>query len=268
VILIEINNKPLSVPQSWNELTGRQLVEVMNVLFVKKYSGEEKVLQLLRIVFSMNRREYRRVSVFDIDEFLYLMHFLVRDKIDLTRNLIPKYRHINVFGIWEEFYGPDDECNNLIMEEFVFAENYFMEWFENKDDEELLSEFVAILYRPGRKDYDYKRNPKGDYREDFNENTSHYNAKKFIKLWPKSLKLSIAYWFSGCWHKWVQDNPNVFSGSGEPSQYGMVSVMRNVAKDGIYGDFNQVGRTYVNQILMELNEVVAEAEKMKREAKA
>jgi hypothetical protein len=38
--------------------------------------------------------------------------------------------------------------------------------------------------------------------------------------------------------------------------------MRSVAKEGTFGDFDRVNEQYVDTILMDLNEVVAEAEQI------
>jgi hypothetical protein len=74
-----------------------------------------------------------------------------------------------------------DECMNLIMDELVFSESYFMSWFDNKEDSSLLNELVAVLYRQIKKEYDLKRNPDGDVREPFNQYNSSYNAIRFIE---------------------------------------------------------------------------------------
>lgn len=265
--LIKLNKRFIAVPDQWNELTGSQLVQVMNILFIERFTDDQKVFQLQRILFSMSRRKYRQLPSTEIDEYLYLVTFLMQGKIELTKNSLPKYRHISVFGSWDDFYGPTDECMNLIGLELVFAESFMMSWFDSKSDQDL-NKLVSTLYRLPKKGYDHKRNPDGDVREQFNENICFYNADRYIRYWPKSVKLAILFWFRGCWQKWVDDNPDVFKGGGDPAKYGMISVLRNVAKDGIYGDFDKVGKTYVNQLLIELNETVAEAERIKAATKA
>ncbi|MFL5788636.1 MAG: hypothetical protein ACJ748_11330 [Flavisolibacter sp.] len=262
--LITINNKTIHVPENWNELTAKQLQAVMNILFIQKYSPELMVVHLMRLLFGMDINEFKKLAPEDIEEYLDLVVFLLQGPLNLTKNIIPKYQYKGSWGIGKIFYGPEDECMNLIMDELVFSESYFMSWFDNKEDLHLLNELVAVLYRPAKRKYNLKRNPEGDVREPFNQYNCSFHAKRYIQMWPLPIKLGIAYWFRGCWQKWMNDNPNVFKGDGDPAQYGMISVMRNVAKDGVYGDIEKVGKTYVNQILMELNEVVAEADKIKQ----
>src|SRR4051794_34131573 len=126
--LIELNNKNLSVPETWNELSARQLLRVMHILFIEDYSTDRKVLELQRVLFGMKKKEYRKLPAEDIDEFLYLVNFLLEGKIDLTKNVFPKITHVNRIGTWQDFYGAEDECMNMIAFELVFAESYFMKW--------------------------------------------------------------------------------------------------------------------------------------------
>jgi hypothetical protein len=261
--LIELNKKFIKVPESWNELTAKQLVAVMNYLFIRNDPDNARTLHLQRILLGLSENQYRKLPADEVDEFLYLVEFLFQEKIELTKNILPEYADKNLEGELDVFYGPADECMNLTAVELAFAESHMMQWFAEKSEEEL-DKLVSILYRPGKKDYDAERNPDGDLREAFNENISYYNAKKYIRLWPKSAKLAILFWFRGCWQKWVDDNDKVFNGSGDPALHGMISVLRNVAKDGIYGDIDKVNKMVVPNLLIELSEVIAEAEKIKK----
>lgn len=188
-------------------------------------------------------------AIIDSTQFLFLTN-------DLNKNIIP---------IYKGFYGPDDEIRNLKMGEFTFSELAFIAWKKSKDPQ-YLDELVAILYRPGRKNYDQKKNVEGDHREPFNPNLTAFYKKK-VAGWPADLKLSIATFYMGCREKKILDNERVFSstGDGEESLYGLWSVMRNVAKAGHFGDFDKVQDQFVDTILMELNEVVVEAEKKEEE---
>lgn len=266
--LIELNNKSIHVPECWNELAAKQLVEVMNYLFIRNDSDNARILHLQRVLFAMTPKQYCKLPAEDIDERLYLVEFLFQEKIDLTKNILPQYIDKNLNGENDVFYGPVDECINVIGFELAFAESHMMTWFETKEDEEL-DKLVCMLYRPGKESYDHERNPDGDVRIVFNENLCYYNAKKYIRLWPKSVKLAILFWFRGCWQKWVDENTEVFSGDGnDPALHGMLSVFRNIAHDGTYGDFDKVGAMVVPNILIELRESVAQAKKIKQQTPA
>lgn len=258
MLLIQINKKSYNVPENWNELTGRQLLQVMDSLFVKSYSTEQLVLKLFQIITGMSSFRLAATPISELEDFIYLVSFLFKP-VDITKNVLLRYKN---------FYGPDDEAGNLIMQEFVFSEGYFMNWFENKEDAGSINSLISVLYRPGKRGYNKKLNPDGDIREPYNQNACNYYAKKKIAKWPLQVKLAIAYWYSACRQKLVNDNPDVFGGSGEPAKYGLVSIMMNVAEDGVFGDFDKVEKKHVNLMLMHLNEVVEKAKKMEKQTAA
>jgi hypothetical protein len=269
------------VASEWNELTGKQLRKIMRVI----WTGNDLQcrFKLFRILTGWSwKRLYLVSGMFHIKQISFIAqlpfinkyvekylnncarlfdavidatHFLFVTN-DLVKNLIPVYRG---------FYGPDEEIRNVKMAEFTFSEIAFLAWKKSKDPK-YLDDLVAILYRPGRKKYDHRKNSDGDHREPFNPNLSPYNAKQIAK-WPMDVKLSIATFYMGCREKKIIDNERVFSGSGEgdESLYGLWSVMRNVAKAGHFGDFDKVQDQYIDTILMELNEVIVEAEKREEE---
>lgn len=185
--------------------------------------------------------------------------FLLKEQTGLTKQLIPEY---------DNLYSPDDELSNLVMQELVFSDSYFMRWAENKEDITLLDELCAVLYRPDKKHYDHVKNPDGDPREEYNQNLCSYRAKHQVNKWPMNVKLAIAAWYDACRWKLVDDNPEVFGGEGgEVAQYGLISVIRRVAQGSVLGDFNSVEKKYVSLVMIELNESIADAKAQEKAMK-
>lgn len=279
--IIEINKKYYLVPATWNELSQKQLLEVMDTLFMRQYTGDQVVLKLLKILCNMSYWEFfnspivscikrkglfgKKQEVTGIEEYFYLTTFLLSDRTNLTKQLLPVYNNL---------YGPDDEFNNLLMGELVISDALFMRWSEDKENTELLDEFCALLYRPLRKSgkfltkYDKNKNPDGDVREDFNQNLCAWRAKHIIKDWPIKVKLAIVYWYDACRWQLVDDNDEVFGGdnSGDVSKYGLVAVMLSVAETGALGDFSKVEKHYVKTVLMQINESVRKAKAQEKAA--
>ncbi len=79
-----------------------------------------------------------------------------------------------------------------------------------------------------------------------------------------NVKLSIATWYGCCREKIVEDNPEVFSGSGEEARYGLLSIMRTIAQGAVHGNFSDVEKLKVNMVMMELNEVVEEGKRTEK----
>lgn len=244
-----------SVPEQWNEMSQKQLLEVMRVMHAQK-GDDQGVLMLFRAMVDIPWHKFfamRTPALMDVaiecTEFLF-------QKNTLTRNLIPQYKWLA---------GPADNLMNLKMAEFCFSEFRYFAW-RNSQEQKDLDMFIATLYRP-TKDmfYDAVRNPDGDVRKPFNDSLTPVIALKIAK-WPMEVKRAIVLFYEGCRAKKIEDNPKVFDNStGEESLHGLWSVMRSVAKGGSFGDFDKVNEQYVDTILMELNETVAEAERIEME---
>jgi hypothetical protein len=242
--LIQLCGKDYQIPETWNELTSDQLVEIMEVSYVKKYDPLVLLLRLFKIMAGIKISKWKKIPAEQIDELLYLVSFLFEENTGFTKQLIPCY---------EGLQGPSDGITNMLMGEFTFSEHYYMKWQEEKTSDELLNHFVGIIYRPAKKRYDFNLNPDGDCREKFNENICAWRSENIISKWPKNIKLAIASWYGGCRQKLVDDNPEVFGGSGEPAKYGLIEVMMNIAKEGTHGDFESVENKSVHLMLIHLN---------------
>jgi len=280
MVSIELNNKHYDIPQEWNELNYQQLLQIMETLFLKKYTADEGLLKLLKTLCNMSYFDFfntpvttcvkrvgilgKKVEVTGMDEYLYLTGFIFDNEIKLTKQLMPQY---------DNLYGPADECSNLIMQEMVFTEDYFTRWKEDQEQIDLLDNLCATLYRPLRvnkdgSEYDININPEGDCREEFNMNKCNHLAEHKIKNWPMKAKLAIATFYDGFRTTLVENNPEVFGGEGgEPAQYGLISTMLRVAKEGVLGDFEKVEKQYVNLVMIQLNESIAEAKAIEKQMK-
>src|SRR5690606_28703508 len=140
--VIQLGKEYINVPTEWNELTAEQLIEVMETVYLRQYEPLVMLMKLMKIIFSLSYRKFFKMKVEDQEEYLYLVQFLLDDPVLLTKQIIPEYKNL---------YGPSDEIGNMTMAEFTFSEHYYMEWQENRKDEALLNNLVAVLYRQGKK---------------------------------------------------------------------------------------------------------------------
>jgi hypothetical protein len=262
------------------------LLQVMQLFYSTNYSVEQAQLKLLKILTGMSWWNFFRAPVatcerfvfsfsaislsygvylfnsrmtcYGLEEYLYLGNFLLTEN-KLTKNILPQYK---------EYYGPADECNNLRMCEFTFSEHYFMQWAENKDDDKLLNNLVAVLYRLKKNKYDLRKNEDGDPRIAFNENLCEYFATSQVYAWPRKLKLAIAQFYSACRQKFVDDNEEIFGGTGEPAKHGLISIMMSIADSHAFGPFKEVEQQHVNLVMIHLKEQIHKAKEMERQVKA
>lgn len=244
------------VPEHWNEIDRDRMIQVMEV-FYREMDDDKGRLLLFR---ALARIPYYLLFLMKEPELITIARecteFLFENK--LTKNPIP---------FWGKFAGPADSLANLKIGEFTFSEFAYTQ-YERTKDVQFLHTLVGSLYRQRRNkyQYDYTRNPEGDFREPFNPNLIDYNTKVVAK-WPRPVLDTIYHFYQGARAEKIMANPKVFDGSEsqEQSLYGMWSVMRSIAKAGHFGDFDKVQEQYIDTVLMELNETVAEAEKIEAE---
>lgn len=259
--IIELNKRLYSVPENWNELTGPQLLQVMEVLY-GNYEVDAARLKLLKILTGITWFRFFMAPLAERAEHLHLCHFLINGN-DLTRQLLPVYKG---------FHGPADDFNNITGEEYVFSEDFYFKSFEIDEkartrimNEQYLNELVAVLYRPKKRGYDLKLDKDGDARQVFNQNVCAYHAKYTIVKWPLAAKLAVFTWYETCRKNMIDQNPEIFAGgSGEPAKYGLISVMRVIAEGGIHGTFEAVQKMYVKMWMVELNEKAEEAKRVNK----
>lgn len=243
------------IPESWNEMDGKRMLQVMKA-FTSEMGDEKGILTLFRALadipwyqFYLMREPSLMDTAIECTEFLF-------GENTLTRNHLPYYGGL---------YGPADGLCNMKMAEFCFSEHRYVQYKQNPTEENL-NMFIAVIYREGRNMfYDYVRNPDGDVRQKFNDSITPHLALRISK-WPHHVKRAIVFFYEGARDAKIKANDKVFgSSNGEESLHGLWSVMRSVAKEGAFGDFDRVNEQYVDTILMDLNEVVAEAERIEME---
>ena len=160
--------------------------------------------------------------------------------------------------------------------EFDAAERAFADWAEAEPPQqpptatlssckdlftpnalEKLYYFIAILYRPGKKPYDFAKDPDGDARVPFNSNSTDFFAKQMMESVSESWAYAIVLWYKACRAFMVQQFPTVFTapasdddnGNSEPGYY---KLMRAIAKEGTYGKFEDVEQMFIYNALMEM----------------
>lgn len=255
---IKIGRSFYEIPTEWNELNAQQVLQIIDVFNNKEYGPVEIVLKLMQALLGLDKNKFSRMKAEDLEEYLYLAGFLFTNESYLTKQLFPEYA---------QMHGPGDEIDNVVMKEFVFSEHYFMQWQEDKENEELLNNFIATIYRPVKENYDREMDPDGDCRIEFNENVCEWYAKKLISNWPMNVRMAIAHWYAGSRAKIVDDNPDVFGGSGEAAKYGLISIIREIAKQGAHGNFEAVENMNMNLVMIELNEIVEEGKRFEQQMK-
>lgn len=242
----------MKLPESHNEITGKQLIQLAPLIF---WGGEEILCKVraFYVLSGISMFRFLLMGPNNIDRCLPYIEWVFKEKPG-TKQLLPKYKG---------HYGPASDFDNLKMKEFHLSELYYSQVIQEENNEGAIDSLIAVLYRKGKKNYDEKRNPDGDIREDFNHNELPYHASKIAK-WPNEVKQAIFLWYDACRQQLIDANPLVFkepSNSSFQSQFdtGLYGMMRSLAGDKL-GPIEKVENMYVHTAMMELG-LIKEEEK-------
>jgi hypothetical protein len=252
------DNELYHIPDSYNELTRDQLIKLAPLLTRKDEPGVIG-LQVLQVLLQLSKVKFFFLDT-EVKEQLLPFTAWVFEKNNLTKQIIPVYSH------WlNSYWGPKSDFDNITLSEYHCTEIYYAMLLQDKKPE-ALDALISVLYRKSKPGYDFKKDPDGDCRRDFNEHEIEYWSKKVSSL-PSDLKQAILLWYDGCRESLVQLYPAVFrpSDSAEASDTkGMFSVMRGLADGAKYGSFNEVKKLNLHTALMEMEQLIKEAEEQKK----
>jgi hypothetical protein len=257
----------INLPENWNELSRKQLLRGMAILFTATDPARLH-LQLLRIL-GLPKSWLLALDAWQVVELKTLTSFFLENNT-LTSQLLPAIRLPFLKG-FRRFVGPKERFRNLLFLEFIFADTYYLHWLQTQNDE-LLLKLVATLYRPQTWFHFFKkRQPtySGDARQEFNEHLVADRAAKMKHL-PLPVKMAIATWYRGCRNQMEQDYPNVFSSENQEEakgKGGWEPVFRNMA-GGKFGDINQTRNANLHTVLAEMDEKIQQARDQEARSKS
>lgn len=247
---IQYGNKKINCPESWNDLTKKQLLSIsLSISKTVTDPAAENYSELIyaskiesiRSVLKMPWYKYMHVTSGQIAQLFPLVDFL--NTIDLDKQLIPSVR----VG-FKKYYGPSKGLRQSTFGEFIAADTYFGN-FINTGDFLHLHKLIACLYRPKQANYSEVKNTtkwNGDIREEFNDNLIASRAECFAKSLPLSYKWAILYFYYGFRNKHVLSFKNIFSKPKKAedrsgNDYGWAGVQMNLSGKE-FGDFDEVAK--------------------------
>src|SRR4051812_16083806 len=117
MINIKINKRYYEMPTCWDELSGSQLIQVLEA-FDTEYVDQKRMLHLLKILTKISRVQFALAAADELREYFYLLRFLFGQN-DLSKNSLPKING---------YYGAADYLDNLVVKEFIYAESHYLQF--------------------------------------------------------------------------------------------------------------------------------------------
>lgn len=242
----------LTLPESWDQLSEKQLLYLSRLLFEKvpeqelltrcflKFSGllliqqnpviiREKGKNLLCYEFRKKGLEKYTVDVDTFTEAVSKLNWIAND-VKLFHN-IPKIKR---------YTGCNYKILDKILEEYLIADNAYLA-FVKKGDIKYLDKLVAIFYRK-----------KSDKWDDGNNLTSW--AKRFSGS-PVHVKYSVFLWYTGLKAWIIKKYPYIFSspGSGTSSASDSVLAILSALSGGDISKNPEIKRSNCHEALDILN---------------
>ncbi|MBC6988573.1 hypothetical protein [Hymenobacter sp. BT491] len=268
---VEIGRRRRKVAQTWNELTGPQLLQVCQVYGLAFDTPGPRYKALLRILFAVPNRVMNRINVVQFVDLKPLATFLLDPTKGrpLTDQLLPRLPTCSWAQLWAgvrsrtpHLYGPRDSFRNLTFAEFIFADTFFLRYLQT-NEEAWLNKLVAVLYRPQREDYrPHAASYGGDRREDFNEHLLDARAGYMARV-PHYVKLAVLLYYQGCRRELERRYQRVFEGdtNQKAALSGWEAVLHNLA-DGVHRVEATAGQSLHN-VMREMQRVLENYDRAK-----
>lgn len=243
------------VPESYNELSGKQLIGIAG-LFLVEMELDTARLKALQILLD---KSFFTFAIIPADAKARMLQYIdwIFEKNTVTEQVLPLYRGL---------VGPKKEFDNLTLSEFHFAEQYYNELIKEGNDD-ALNKLVAVLYRQPKPEYNYQLDSDGDARQRFNANEVDHYGRIIAKRWPPAAKQAVLFFYDGCRQYLLDLYDEVFSGdSGAENEEGMFGIIRGISGDK-YGDIDKVEMLNIHTALSELTLQLKEAKKLESDTK-
>lgn len=247
------------VPENWNELRPAQLPPVAEALFLCASGQPAGDIILAQAMTGIKDFSKWAPDIF-VGELLPLLEW-AKKSTELHKQLLPQLPCGDI-----TVYGPKSELENLVFVEFDFAERELYLWCKTPEDINLLYRFMACLYRPAKKGYDMVRNEAGDVRELFNDNLLPYLSAQLQDAIPLNVAQAVLLWYKGCRALLMERFPAVFQHGPVSTEEDQIPsyfpLMRSIAKEGTYGNFDSVERMLMYNALHEMDCCIADYNRM------
>lgn len=256
---ISIRNKNYDIPENWNEISKHELL-VMGEVF-PLIPSFDKLLRLFFGFLKVNKRPLLQLHLFwnkrladklarEIGSNLYFENLTFAiDQLDnfawvfktneLTKTVIDQFR----VG-FTVYYGHGAKLNNVEIEEFAFADAFFIKYMQTKEEIHL-NRMIACLYRPkGTGNH-------GDVRKYFFDNEIEARAKRISKVSIAKRHAILLNYIGQRSHLINSPSGKKVFTSNKKSDKGWGHVILSIA-GGKFGDYDKTRRAMLWDVLRDL----------------
>ena len=241
---IHIGKSTYKVAENWSELTPEQVLNLIVCTRLKDCRTTDSEAAACRIWLNISPKKWRKMVLAHYQWGALVKAF---DWLFTTRPTGQPLRSFFHEGI--NYHLPADDFADTDAIDLAYANMAYLE-FSQPDNSDLsaLDRLIATLCRPMRPDWrQFKMSPHwdGDLREEFNEQLMIDRAQSLARL-ELNAKILILDYFERMNEAFLTEFGEIFGGTGEPRYgdgRGWIMMLKNVARQGTFGNFDQVCRT-------------------------
>lgn len=283
---VQINERTIEVPQSWNELPLKQqltcyailMTDTRNLLAPQELFPAKRILlvQTLLGVDSRFLKDWEQdcieaegeargkdTFIFELGELLTVTNFLFEAvekdsskyqvKLGLTKCPFPELVRTKKNQKKKTLFAPLDALKNVTIYELGVSFTLFEKFLKTKD-ESVANQLLAVLYRPKKQATAHNKQSgyEGDIRQPYLKHESMVKKRVLhIAKLPQPVKQLLLFWFASCRQLIVNSFPKVFTapeeGEKNGNDYGWGGVIMNLS-DGLANVDNVSSQRYSNAL--------------------
>ena len=242
---IVIGNKTYEAPSQWSDCTPKQMRKAIAIVYDFECMREVQLLDLFRLFVPISNTTFKQLSEDTLFELCDCFKFVL--------DTFPEqvfFKEIN------GNYLPHPRMEFSSIAEFAIAEQYF-EAFKTLKDKQYLYLLLATLCRPLRA----KKliDSSGDIRIPCDTQKITANAERMAKM-KDTTALLVLHYYLGCRQYIFETYSKVYDSSESATDenfvripYDMWDMIRDAAKTGLYGNYENTLHTNLHLILSNLN---------------
>lgn len=251
MLSIKLGQKTYFAPENWQECTPHQMRIFLLTKRIPPEHRKRAVMEsLVQAYLGMTDKEWGKL-ILSMEQWQEL-------KCRASWVLDESYegKPFDFFDFeGERYYLPDDNFENTTALELSLANMQFLRFAHPTDpDLSALDELIATFCRPERLDIDFFARSidwNGDIRVPFNQARAVHTAKRFTSL-DVPTKVAFLAYFERMNNSFLEEYATLFGDSKEEPRYddgtGWLMILKSVAKQNIWGNFDNVCRQPVRNV--------------------
>jgi len=251
---IHLNSKKHECPDKWAELEQWHLMVWIKIITQDIQRTDAFALAAM-LFYRIKKQDFFKLSAAQLVQLKNTLAFLAEGN-KLFKWVIP---FVNPF-LWFRYYGPSDRLASSTIQEFRFAELYYLAYQKTKE-EKYIDQLIATLYRKKG-----ANNLKLDNRIQVSQVLINNNAGKMKKLNPV-LRSAIIFNYEGCRQYIFHKYPTIFKTTGSENKSNKLPDLEGIIKTvagGKFGTFKETEDTALYIFLDHLADEIEAAERNKR----